>query len=168
MSDLRDQQATAMESLRAPSGRDVIDRVKAERLGAQPRLRAVDTELDPAAEAEQLAEALAIADSKLEEERAARRKAEAAANEMAILVARVRNDLSEERSARYQAENTANEVAKLIATEHERTRAAEASLKKAEDQLRIAWAQVPMFEQSELAQETNSLRRRARRALKKS
>jgi hypothetical protein len=150
MSDGMDQQA-AMESLRAPAGRDLVDRVTAERLG-QPHLRAVDAET--AAGAERVAEL----ESQLSEERAARKKAEAAANEMAVLIARVRVQLTEERGAREAAETTAGEMAALVAQEHERTR-------KAEDELRLAWAQVPMVEQAELSPGKSSLSQRAKRAL---
>jgi hypothetical protein len=160
MSDHRDEHAAAMEPLRAPSGREVMDRVSAERLGA-PRLRAVDSEqADPAADVERLTQALAEAESRITEERAGRKKAEGAANEMAVLVARVRNDLSEERSARMHAEETASQLAELIAAENERAR-------KAEDQLRIAWAQVPMFEQSSLSAAKPKLGGRLKRGLKK-
>jgi septal ring factor EnvC (AmiA/AmiB activator) len=161
MSDLSDKQAAAMEPLRAPSGREVIERVHAERLG-QPRLRAVDPEMpaDPAAEVERLTVLLASLEARIAEEQAARKKAGANANEMAVLVARVRNELSDERSARIAAEQTANEMAGLVAAENERAR-------KAEDQLRIAWAQVPMFEQAELSPGKPSLRDRARRAAKR-
>jgi hypothetical protein len=149
MSDGIDQQA-AMESLRAPAGRDVVDRVTAERLG-QPHLRAVGADGMRVAELE----------SELTEGRAARTKAEAAANEMAVLVARVRTELTEERAAREAAEATAGEMAALLAKEHERTR-------KAEDELRLAWAQVPMVEQGELSPVKKPLSQRAKRALGRS
>src|SRR4051794_33135642 len=68
MSDGIDQDA-AMNSLRAPAGREVVDRVTAERLG-QPHLRAVDVEV--AAQPTRIAEL----ESELSEERDARRKAE--------------------------------------------------------------------------------------------
>ena len=148
MSDGTDHQA-AMESLRAPAGRDVVDRVTAERLG-QPHLRAVDT----GAETGRIAEL----ETELNAERAARKKAEADANEMAVLVARVRTELAEERAAREAAEATSGEMAALIAQEHERTR-------KAEDELRLAWAQVPMVEQSELSPGKSPLSSRMKRAL---
>ena len=138
-----------MESLRAPAGRDVVDRVTAERLG-QPHLRAVEA----GAEAGRIAEL----ESALTEERAARKKAEADANEMAVLVARVRTELAEERTAREAAEATSGEMAALIAQEHERTR-------KAEDELRLAWAQVPMVEQSDLSPGKSPLSSRMKRAL---
>jgi seryl-tRNA synthetase len=127
MNDSSEQQA-AMESLRAPAGRDVVDRVTAERLNA-PRLHAVD--------------AVAELEDKVGEERAARRKAEAAANEMAVLVARVRAELAEATEARTVAEATAGQMAELIAKEHQR-------IGKLEDELRLAWAQVPMIEQADL------------------
>jgi septal ring factor EnvC (AmiA/AmiB activator) len=148
MSDGTDHHA-AMESLRAPAGREVVDRVTAERLG-QPHLRAVEAD----AEAGRIAEL----ESQLTEERAGRRKAEASANEMAVLVARVRTQLAEEREAREAAEDTAGQMAALLAKEHERTR-------KAEDELRLAWAQVPMVEQSDLSPGKSSLSGRAKRAL---
>jgi hypothetical protein len=150
MSEGIDQPA-AMESLRAPAGREVVERVSAERLNG-PHLRAVEPEPvdDPR---------IAELESQLTEERAARKKAEAAANEMAVLVARVRNDLADERAARESAEATAGQMAALLAKEHERVR-------KAEDELRLAWAQVPMFEQSELTPGRPSAARRARRRLK--
>jgi hypothetical protein len=148
MSDGTDHQA-AMESLRAPAGREVVDRVTAERLG-QPHLRAVEAD----AEAGRIAEL----ESQLTEERAGRRKAEASANEMAVLVARVRTQLAEERQGREAAEDTAGQMAALLAKEHERTR-------KAEDELRLAWAQVPMVEQSDLSPGKSSLSGRAKRAL---
>ena len=148
MSDGFDQHA-AMDSLGAPAGREVVDRVTAERLG-QPHLRAVDADVSRIAELE----------AALAEERDVREKAEAAANEMAVLVARVRTQLAEEREAREAAEATAGQMAGLVAQEHERTR-------KAEDELRLAWAQVPMFEQTELGAGKPSLSRRARRALRR-
>src|SRR4051794_21832678 len=136
MSDGIDHQA-AMQSLRAPAGRDVVDRVTAERLG-QPHLRAVDA---PAgADAARIAEL----ESRLTEERAGRKKAEAAANEMAVLVARVRTELADEKQAREDAEASAGQMAALVAQEHERVR-------KAEEELRLAWAQVPMVEQRDLS-----------------
>ena len=150
MSDGFDQQS-AMESLRAPAGRDVVDRVTAERL-APPHLHAVDapvkTDGDRVAELE----------SQLSEERAGRKKAEAAANEMAVLVARVRTQLAEEKASREVAEAMAGEMAGLVAQEHERAR-------KAEEELRLAWAQVPMVEQRDLSPGKPSLSRRAMRAL---
>jgi seryl-tRNA synthetase len=148
MSDGTDQQA-AMESLRAPAGRELVDRVTAERLG-QPHLRAVEAGAD--------AGRIADLESQLTEERAGRRKAEASANEMAVLVARVRTQLAEEREAREAAEQTADQMAALIAQEHQRTR-------KAEDELRLAWAQVPMVEQSDLSPGKSTLSGRAKRAL---
>ena len=150
MSDGIDHQA-AVDSLRAPAGREVVDRVTAERLG-QPHLRAVD------AEAVAADDRLVALESELTEERAARKQAEAAANEMAVLVARVRTQLAEERSAREAAEATAGEMAALIAQEHERTR-------RAEEELRLAWAQVPMVEQTDLSPGKPSLSARAKRAL---
>jgi hypothetical protein len=156
MSDIRDQQVRAMEPLRAPSGHEVMERVAAERLGDVPRLHAVD----PTAEVERLSELLAAAESSITEERAARKRAEASANEMAVLVARVRNELSEERSGRISAETTANEIAGLIASENERAR-------KLEDQLRIAWAQVPMREQQDMPAPKRTLGERVKRGLKR-
>ena len=150
MSDGIDQQA-AMESLRAPAGRDVVERVTAERLG-QPHLRAVE------APDGGLGERLADLESQLTEERAGRKKAEAAANEMAVLVARVRTQLAEEKQAREEAEATSAQMATLIAQEHERVR-------KVEDELRLAWAQVPMLEQRDLSPGRASLSQRAKRAL---
>jgi hypothetical protein len=152
MSDGIDHEA-AMESLRAPAGREVVDRVTAERLG-QPHLRAVDADADAAAGADPVAQLQA----ELDEERAVRKKAEAAANEMAVLVARVRTQLTEERAARESAEATAGEMAALIAQEHERTR-------KAEDELKLAWAQVPMVEQTSLSCAKPTLSQRAKRAI---
>ena len=140
-----------MESLRAPAGREVVDRVTAERLG-QPHLRAVE-----ALEADVVAR-IAELESQLTEERAGRRKAEAAANEMAVLVARVRTQLAEEKQAREEAEATAGQMAALIAQEHERVR-------KAEEELRLAWAQVPMVEQRDLSPGKPSMSQRAKRAL---
>jgi septal ring factor EnvC (AmiA/AmiB activator) len=148
MSDGTDQQA-AMESLRAPAGREVVDRVTAERLG-QPHLRAVEAQ----AEADRFADL----ESQLTEERAARKRSEANANEMAVLVARVRTQLTEERAAREAAEATAGEMASLLAQEHERAR-------KAEDELRLAWAQVPMVEQTDLSPGKSPLSSRMKRAL---
>jgi hypothetical protein len=150
MSDHIDQQA-AMESLRAPAGREVVDRVTAERLG-QPHLRAVE-----ALEADVVAR-IAELESQLTEERAGRRKAEAAANEMAVLVARVRTQLAEEKQAREDAEATAGQMAALIAQEHERVR-------NAEEELRLAWAQVPMVEQRDLSPGKTTMSQRAKRAL---
>jgi seryl-tRNA synthetase len=150
MSDGIDQQA-AMDSLRAPAGRDVVERVTQERLG-QPHLRAVE-----AAEAADVAR-IAELESQLTEERAGRKKAEAAANEMAVLVARVRTQLAEEKQAREDAEATAGQMAGLIAQEHDRVR-------KAEEELRLAWAQVPMVEQRDLSPGKSSLSQRAKRAL---
>lgn len=149
MSDSSDQHA-AIESLGAPAGRDVVNRVTAERLG-QPRLHAVDagtvSQPDPVTELE----------LQLTEERAARRKAEAAANEMALLVARVRTDLAEERKAREAAEATADQMARLIAAEHERSR-------KLEGDLRAARGQIPMVEQHELDPARPGLIQRALRS----
>ena len=147
MSDGIDQQA-AMDSLRAPAGRDVVERVTQERL-SPPHLRAVE-----APGAEEMAARVA------ELERAGRKKAEAAANEMAVLVARVRNELADEKQAREEAEATAGQMAALIAQEHERVR-------KAEDELRLAWAQVPMVEQSDLSPGKPSIAQKAKRALKR-
>ena len=154
MSDRTDQQA-AMDSLGEPAGRHVVDRVTAERLAVQPRLRAVDA-LEAPASADRLAEL----ESQLIEEPAARRKAESAANEMAVLVARVRNDLADERQAREAAEQTAAEVAALIAREHERVR-------QVEDELRLAWAQVPMVDQQDLSAGKRPLGRRWKRAIER-
>lgn len=151
MSDRTDQPA-AMESLGAPAGRDVVERVTAERLAGPPHLRAVDSVTAPAPDR------VAEIESQLTEERAARRKAEAAANEMAVLVARVRTQLAEEKQARGTAEQTAGEMAALLAQEHERVR-------KAEEELRIAWAQVPMIDQRDLSAPRPTLTQRARRAL---
>ena len=142
-----------MESLGAPAGRDLVERVTAERLSTQPRLRAVDTAAAPAP-----ADRLAELESQLTEERAARKKAEAAANEMAVLVARVRNELGDERQAREAAEQTAGDMAALIAQEHQRTR-------QAEDELRLAWAQVPMVDQHELSAGKTPIAKRWKRAL---
>ena len=149
MSEGMDHQA--MESLRAPAGREVVERITAERLG-HPHLRAVDTE------AETGASDVARLESELSEERAARKQAESEANEMAVLVARVRTQLEEEREAREAAEQTAAQMAELIAMEHERTR-------KAEDELRLAWAQVPMVEQREISAAKASVSERMKRAL---
>jgi hypothetical protein len=150
MSDGIDQQA-AMNSLRAPAGRDVVERVTQERLGS-PHLRAVEV-ADSAGTAR-----IAELESQLTEERAGRKKAEAAANEMAVLVARVRTQLAEEKQAREDAEATAGQMAALIAQEHERAR-------KAEEELRRAWAQVPMVEQCDLSSAKPSFSQRAKRAL---
>jgi hypothetical protein len=128
MSDSSDQNA-AMEPLRAPAGRDVVDRVTAERLG-QPRLHAVDSPAAPTADA------VADLEAQLTEERAARKEADAAANEMAVLVARVRTELAD-------AKATADQLATLLAQEHQRSR-------KLEEDLRVAWGQVPMIEQGDL------------------
>lgn len=135
MSDTSDQHA-AMQPLRAPAGRDVVDRLTAERLG-QPRLHAVDSET--ITDAQRIVEL----EAQLEQERAARREAESSANEMAVLVARVRTDLAEERKVREAAEATADQMAALIAREHERSRALEGDL-------RAARGQIPMVEQHEL------------------
>jgi hypothetical protein len=143
MSDHFDQQA-AMDSLRAPAGREVVDRVTAERLG-QPHLRAVA--VPETAEGARIAE--------LE---AQLKQAEADANEMAVLVARVRTELATEKEARAIAEATAGEMASLIAQEHDRVR-------KAEEELRLAWAQVPMVEQRDLSPGKPSFAARARRVL---
>ena len=150
MSDGTDQQA-AMESLGAPAGREVVQRVTAERLG-QPHLHAVDAGASAA-----LARVTEL-EAQLTEERAARKKAEAAANEMAVLVANVRNELAEAKQERAHAEQTAGEMAALIAQEHERAR-------QAEDELRLAWAQVPMVEQRELSPAKAPLSARMKRAL---
>ena len=149
MSDGIDQQR-AMESLRAPAGRDVVERVTAERLG-QPHLRAVEApETD-------LSERVAELELLLGEERTARKTAEAEANEMAVLVARVRTELAEAKQARDTAETTAGQMAALIAQEHERSR-------KLEEELRKAWAQVPMFEQREISVAKATFGQRAKRA----
>jgi hypothetical protein len=149
MSDHIDQQA-AVDPLRAPAGRDVVDRVTAERL-APPRLRAVDQASD--------ADRVVQLEAQVAEERAARKKAEAAANEMAVLVARVRTDLAEEQQAREAAEATAEQMAGLIVKEHDRSRALE-------QDLRLARAQMPMLEQHELSPARKPpLAHRARRVL---
>ena len=140
-----------MDSLRAPAGRDVVERVTQERLGP-PHLRAVEATETP--EAARIAEL----ESQLTEERAGRKKAEAAANEMAVLVARVRTQLAEEKQGREDAEATAGQMAALIAQEHDRVR-------KAEEELRLAWAQVPMVEQRDLSPGKPSMSQRAKRAL---
>jgi seryl-tRNA synthetase len=149
MSDTTEQHA-AIDQLRAPAAPDVVERVTAERL-APPRLRAVDAETP-------LGDRVAMLEGQVTEERAARRKAEAAANEMAVLIARVRAQLAGEREARQEAEATADQMAALVAKEHERAR-------KIEDELRLAWAQVPMVEQQELDPGTKPrLAKRAKRA----
>jgi hypothetical protein len=149
MSDHTDQHAS-VDPLGAPAGRDVVERVTAERL-APPRLRAVDQSTD--------AERVSELESQVTEERAARKKAEAAANEMAVLIARVRTDLAEERQGRETAEATANQMAGLVAQEHDRSRALE-------QDLRLARAQMPMLEQHELAPAKKpGMGQRARRAL---
>ncbi len=130
MSDRTEEQA-ALESLGAPAGPDVVERVKAERLAGPPRLRAVEA-ADVVA-----GDRIAELESQLTEERAARKKAEAAANEMAVLIAGVRNELAEANRAREAAEQTAGEMAGLIAQEPEGAR-------KAEDEFRLAWGQVPL------------------------
>jgi len=150
MSDAIDQEA-AMGSLGEPAGPDVVERVTAERLGHQPHLRAVET---PDAAANRVAEL----EAQLTEERDARKKAEAAANEMALLVANVRQELAESREAQAAAEQTAGEVAALIAQEHERAR-------KAEEELRLAWAQVPMVEQRDLSPGKTPMSQKMKRAL---
>ena len=148
MSDSSDQHA-AMQPLRAPAGRDVVERVTAERL-APPHLHAVDAETAP------VQSPTAELEAQLTEERAARKRAEAEANEMALLVARVRTELAEERSAREEAQATADQMAALIAQEHERSR-------KLEADLRAAWGQVPMLEQHELDPPKPSILKRAKR-----
>ena len=140
-----------MESLGAPAAPDLVERVTAERLTGQPRLRAVDSD---ALATHRVAEL----ESQLADERAARKEAEAAGNEMAVLVSRVRTELAEEKQARATAEQAAGEMAALIAQEHERAR-------KAEDELRLAWAQVPMVEQGELSPGKLPLSRHWKRAL---
>jgi chromosome segregation ATPase len=159
MSDLSDQQVAAMEPLRAPSGRDVVDRVHAERLGA-PRLHAVES-ADPASEIERLSNLLAALEDRVGKEQDERKKAEATANEMAVLVAKTRNELADVRSAKETAEAAANEIAALIAGENSRACAAEQRATKAEEELRLAWAQVPMFEQAELSPGKPKLKDRA-------
>src|SRR5881275_443983 len=104
MTDLSEQEAAALEQLRAPSGLDIVERVHAERLGSPAHLRAKDS-----------------------------------------------------------AEAAANEIAALIAGENSRARAAEERADKAEDELRLAWAQVPMFEQSEMSPPKQTLKDRALR-----
>ncbi len=148
MSDSSDQQA-AMESLGAPAGRDVVARVKAERLG-QPHLHAVDS---PSLAPEQR---VAELEAQLTEERAARKKAEAAANEMAVLIARVRTERAEEAKAREAAEATVDQMAALVAQEHARTR-------ELEHDLRVARGQIPMVEQHELDGTKPGLMQRALR-----
>jgi hypothetical protein len=150
MSDGTDRHM-AMDTLRAPAGPELVERVTAERL-AHPHLRAVDVE-----EAAQ-AERITALEAQLAEERAGRTKAEDAVNEMAMIVASVRTELAEVKQARETAESTAAEMAALIAKEHERVR-------KAEEELRLAWAQVPMIEQRDV-DPGKSLARRARRALR--
>jgi DNA repair exonuclease SbcCD ATPase subunit len=150
MSELSEQEAAALEQLRAPSDREVVERVHAERLGTPARLHVVDSS-DPAAEVQRLSEMLAALEGRVAEEQAERKKAEAMANEMAVLVARVRNELADVKADKEAAEAAANEIAALIAGENARARAAEERATKAEEELRLAWAQVPMFEQSELS-----------------
>ena len=152
MSDSSDHNA-AMDSLRAPAGREVVDRVTAERLG-QPRLHAVDSAT--VSDADRLAEL----ETQLTEERAARRKAEAAANEMALLIAGVRTELAEERKAREAAEATAEQMASLIAQENERSR-------KLEQDLRAARGQIPLVEQHELDPAKPGLVQRALRGMQR-
>jgi hypothetical protein len=150
MSDSSEQHA-AMDSLRAPAGKEVVERVTAERLSS-PHLHAVAAGERPAEDR------VAALEGQVTEERAARRKAETAANDMAVMIARVRADLAEARDARQEAEATAGQMAALIAKEHQRGR-------KLEDELRLAWAQVPMLEQSELDPgHKPRLRKRAKRA----
>ena len=161
MSDLSEQQAAALEPLRAPSGRDIVDRVHAERLGA-PRLHAVDS-TDTASEIERLSELLAALEARVAKEQEERKQAEATANEMAVLVAKTRNELADTRAAKETAEAAANEIAALIAGENSRARAAEERATKAEEELRLAWAQVPMFEQAELSPGKPTLKDRALR-----
>ena len=150
MSDGTDQHA-AMQPLGAPAGRDVVERLTAERLG-QPRLRAVEAPAVP--ESDRIDEL----ESQLTEERVNRKKAEASANEMAVLVARVRTELAQEKRAREQADATAAEMAGLIALENEKVR-------KLEEELRLAWAQVPMIDQRDLNPAKPTFGERARRAL---
>jgi chromosome segregation ATPase len=152
MSDRTDQQA-AMESLGAPASPDVVERVTAERLTGQPRLRAVDATEGPVP-----AERVAELESRLTEERAARRRAEAAANEMAVLVARVRTELADQQRACEAAEGTAGQMAALVAQEHERVR-------ELEEELRLAWAQVPMVDQRDLNPGKAPLTKRWKRSL---
>ena len=151
MSDRTDQQA-AMDSLGAPAAPHLVERVTAERLARPPRLRAVDApEAGPTDRAAEL-------ESQLTEERAARKEAESAANEMAVLVARVRQELAEERQARASAEQAAAETAALIAQEHERSR-------RTEEELRLAWAQVPLLDQRDLSPAKPPLGQRWKRAV---
>ena len=79
---------------------------------------------------------------------------------MALLVTNVRQELAESREAQAAAEQAAGEMAALIAQEHERAR-------KAEEELRLAWAQVPMVEQSDLSPGKPSIAQKAKRALKR-
>jgi septal ring factor EnvC (AmiA/AmiB activator) len=149
MSELSEQEAAALDQLRAPSGREVVERVHAERLGTPARLHVVDS--DPAAEVQRLSEMLAALEGRVADEQEKRKEAEATANEMAVLVAKTRNELAEARASKETAEAAANEIAALIASENSRAREAEERATKAEEELRLAWAQVPMFEQSELS-----------------
>ncbi len=77
---------------------------------------------------------------------------------MAVLVAGVRTELATEKQAREEAEGTAGQMAELLAKEH-------ANVRKAEEELRLAWAQVPMVEQRDLNPGKTALGRRAKRAL---
>jgi hypothetical protein len=134
-----------------------MDRVTAERLGTvEPHLRAVD----PTAEVERLTELLAAAESRIAEEKAGRKRAETNANDMAVMVARVRNELSEERSARIAADETSGQLAKLIADENAKSR-------KLEEQLRLAWGQIPMVEQVDLEPPKFTVGEKLRRAFTK-
>jgi chromosome segregation ATPase len=133
MSDPKERQA--VDPLGAPASDDVVKRLTAERL-APPLPRALGQTADAPARIAEL-------ESQLTEERAARKKAEAASNEMALLVAQVRTELAAEREELEHAQTTARQMAELVAEEHERSR------RLAED-LRVARAQVPMIDQHEL------------------
>jgi hypothetical protein len=147
MSDSRERQA--VDPLGAPASDDVIERVTAERL-APPRLRPVDAVVDSR---------VAELETQVAEERAARKEAEASANEMALLIARVRTELAAEREALECAKATAAEMAALVAQEHERSR-------RLEEDLRVARAQVPMIDQHRLgAAKKPRAGQRIRRAL---
>jgi hypothetical protein len=143
MSELSDQQASALEQLRAPSGDDVMERVKAERLGppAHPHLRAVG---DPTVE--ELTATVAGLRNELERERMAREQAEETAGQMASLIA-----AEHQRNAAIEAELKA-------AREHATA---------AEDELKLAWAQFRMAERYENEPFSPTLRDRMRGALRR-
>lgn len=141
MSEISEQQAAALEQLRAPSDPEVRDRVKAERLGTHPHLRAV---VEPSVE--ELTATIAGLRNELERERMAREAAEETAGQMAALIA--------------------TEHGRTTAAEEE-LKIAEKRAQTAEDELKLAWAQFRMAQRYEAEPFSPTVRDRVRGALRR-